>query len=295
MTPPILISMPGNEQMTKRLSALTGAEVAALETRPFPDGETYVRLITGVSGRDVAIVCTLDHPNDKFVPLAFTAAVAREFGASRVGLIAPYLAYMRQDHRFKEGEAVTCTHFAHLISNSFDWLVTVEPHLHRHASLDEVYAIPSKVVHADAALAHWIRDNVRDPLIVGPDLESAQWAGRIAAVAQCPYVVLTKRRLGDREVQIDIPDMSAWRERQPLLIDDIISSAATMIEAARLLAAAGMRRPICVGIHGIFAADSYGLLKVAAARVATANTVAHESNEIDLSALIADAVLPLAT
>jgi len=289
----VLLAMPVHQALAEAMAPGLRARVGRMEWRRFPDGESLVAIDDELAGADVALLASLHHPDEIALALRFAAATAREFGARTVGLIAPYLAYMRQDHRFKEGEAVTCTHFAHLISNSFDWLVTVEPHLHRHASLGEVYSIPSRVVHADAAVAHWIRDNVRDPLIVGPDSESAPWVGRIAAVAQCPYVVLTKRRLGDREVQIDIPDMSAWRERQPLLVDDIISSAATMIEAARLLETAGMRRPICVGIHGIFAADSYGLLKVAAAHVATANTVAHESNEIDLSALIADAVLRL--
>lgn len=289
------IAMPGNEQMTAALAAQAGGEAARLETRRFPDSETYLRLATDVSGKSVAVVCTLDRPDSKFLPLVFTAAMARDLGASRVGLVAPYLCYMRQDRRFREGEAVTSGYFARLISNSFDWLVTVEPHLHRHVSLDEIYAIPSRVVHADAVLSRWVQSHVRNPLVVGPDSESAQWVSRIAADAQCPYITLTKRRLGDRDVKIDVPDVSAWRGRQPVLVDDVISSAATMIEATRLLAAAGMPKPICVAIHGLFAEDSYRLLKGGAARIATTNTVPHESNEIDLSGLLAAATMSMAT
>lgn len=295
MTQLTWIAMPGNEQMAHRLSAFAGGNIAVLETRRFPDEETYLRLRTDISNKDVVIVCTLDRPDGKFLPLAFTAAMARDLGAARVGLVAPYLCYMRQDRRFKEGEAATSGYFARLISYSCDWLVTVEPHLHRHASLDEIYTIPSKVVHAESAISRWIQSKVRDPLIVGPDSESAQWVSRIAADAQCPHVVLTKRRLGDREVEINIPDMSAWRRRQPVLIDDVISSAVTMTGAARLLVAAGMPKPICVGIHALFAENSYGMLKKVAARIATTSTVSHASNEIDLSELIAGAVVKMAT
>ncbi|MEZ5829638.1 MAG: ribose-phosphate pyrophosphokinase [Dongiaceae bacterium] len=289
MTPLIWVATPGNEAMTARLAAETKGDIAALEARRFPDGETYLRLRTDVSGRNVAVVCTLDRPDGKYLPLAFAAATARDLGATRVGLVAPYLAYMRQDRRFKDGEAVTSGYFARMISAGFDWLVTVAPHLHRHKSLDEIYTIPSRVVHADQALADWIGHNISSPLIVGPDSESAQWAGTIAARAHCPHVVLNKHRRGDREVAIDLPDLSAWQGRKPVLVDDIISSAATMIEGARLLAAAGMAKPDCVAIHGVFADDSFRKLSALAARVVTTNTVAHESNQIDISAVIAAA------
>lgn len=294
MTPLAWIAMPGNEPMAARLVAAAGGEIVALETRRFPDAETYLRLAGDVSHRQVAIVCTLDHPDGKFLPLAFAAATARELGASRVGLVAPYLAYMRQDRRFKDGEAVTAPEFARLLSASVDWLVTVDPHLHRHASLDEIYGIPSRVVSAGADLAEWIGRHVQQPLIVGPDAESEQWVKRIAAHARCPFVVLAKRRLGDRQVAIDLPDLSGVRGRQPVLVDDIVSSAGTMIEAARLLAAAGLPRPICAAVHGLFAGDSFERLSVVAEAVVTTNTVAHRSNAIDLSDRIAHAVVEMA-
>ena len=293
MTKWIWIAMPGNEQMTSALAALAGGEVAELETRRFPDEETYLRLRADVTGRPVVVVCTLDRPDGKFLSLAFMAAMARDLGATRVGLVAPYLAYMRQDRRFEEGEAVTSSYFARLVSTSFDWLVTVAPHLHRHASLDEIYSIPNKVAHADGPLSSWIRNNVVQPLIVGPDFESEQWASRIAAAAKCPHVVLDKRRLGDRDVKIGLPDLSTWRDRQPVLVDDIVSSATTMVEAARMLAAAGMVRPICIGIHALFANDSHESLRQVAARTATTNTVPHESNEIDVTEVVAQAAITM--
>src|SRR3546814_16966881 len=90
----------------------------------------------------VALVSTLARPDDGFLRLVFVADAARALGARDVTLIAPYLAYMRQDRRFRPGEAVTSRTFAGLISSSFDRLVTVDPHLQRYQALDQLYAIP---------------------------------------------------------------------------------------------------------------------------------------------------------
>lgn len=294
MTSRVWIAMPGNEAMASALAARVGGELAAMERRRFPDGETYLRLRTDVADRSVIIVCTLDRPDGKFLPLAFAAALARDLGGTSVGLVAPYLAYMRQDRRFKEGEAVTSGCFAQLLSAGFDWLVTADPHLHRYASLDEIYTIPSRAARADRAVADWIGRNVPQPLLVGPDSESAQWVRGIAAQAHCPHVVLDKRRLGDRDVTIDLPDLSGWQGRKPVLVDDIISSATTMIQAARSLGASGLPRPVCIGIHGLFSGASFEQLSQVAERVVTTNSVMHHSNAIDLSDDIAAAVMEIA-
>jgi ribose-phosphate pyrophosphokinase len=296
-----LLALPSNERMSRSLeSALnegvpeTSERCAAqglATVRRFPDEETYVRLQTGVRGGEVACVCTLDRPDDKILPLLFLAATARDLGAVSVGLIAPYLAYMRQDRRFAEGEGVTSSYFASLLSGSFDWLVTVDPHLHRRASLGEIYRIPTTVVHAAARVASWIRSTVRRPLLVGPDGESAQWVAAVAEAAGAPSIVLEKTRRGDRDVTVTVPDVDRWREHTPVLVDDIVSTAKTMIETVRHLGRAGLPPPVCIGVHAVFAPGAYDELRAAGtARVVTCNTIPHPSNEIDLSADLARAV-----
>jgi phosphoribosylpyrophosphate synthetase len=73
-----------------------------------------------------------------------------------------------------------------------DGLVTIDPHLHRYASLDEIYRVPSRLLHAAPMLADWIRDHVDRPLLVGPDEESAQWVADVAGRAGAPHAVLRK-------------------------------------------------------------------------------------------------------
>ena len=201
-----------------------GAELGALETRRFPDGESYVRLLSDVAGREVIIVCTLARPDDQVLRLVFAPRVARELGAASLTMVAPYLAYMRQDKRFQPGEAVTSRYLADLLSRVVDPLETVDPQLRRHAALGEIYRIPAVALHAAPLLDDWISRTVEGPVVIGPDVESKQWVADVASRADAPYVVLQTERHGDRSVDVAIPDMAAWRDRQPVLIDDIVSS-----------------------------------------------------------------------
>jgi ribose-phosphate pyrophosphokinase len=295
MSEPLLLPMPGNEPLAGKLADLLGWPVGNVETRHFPDGESYVRIATVVNARPVVLVCTLAHPDEKFLQLIFAAATARELGAPSVGLVAPYLAYMRQDRRFKEGEAVTSRHVSKLLSQTVDWLVTVDPHLHRYSALSEVYSIPAKAVHAAPLLSVWIKQNVGNPVIIGPDSESEQWVAAVADDADAPYSVLEKVRRGDRDVTITLRDMSAWRDRTPVLVDDIISSGRTMIEAVKLLKANGWATPICLAVHGIFADGSDQILAKAGAQVVTSNTIAHQSNRLDVTPLLVTALKEFAS
>lgn len=287
---PLVVPLPGNEAMASSLAGLLSADIGRIEMRAFPDGETYLRLIDNPAGRAVMLVCTLHHPNDKLLPLLFAAATVRELAATYVGLVAPYLAYMRQDTRFRPGEAVTSRHVARLLSEAFDWLVTVDPHLHRHSSLAEIYSIPTRIAHAAPLIARWVRDNVRDAVIIGPDSESKQWVLEVAKDAGVPFAVLEKHRHGDRDVMIEVKNLNSLADHTPVLVDDIISSGTTMIEAIRVLMPRTKRSPVCLGVHGLFADRADELLSRAGARVITCNTVPHSTNAIDVAPLLAAAI-----
>ena len=129
----LTLAIPGNEDFARRLSQTYGSDVGRIETRRFPDGESYVRLHGETAGQVVDLICTLTHPDQQFLLLVFAADAARELGAREVNLVAPYLAYMRQDKRFHDGESVTSRSFARMVSSTLDKLLTVDPHLHRYA------------------------------------------------------------------------------------------------------------------------------------------------------------------
>lgn len=288
---PVVIVMPGNEPLADDLAARLSLERVAATVRRFPDGESHVRVGLPAEGRDALVVCTLDRPDDKLVPLFLLAAAVRETGAHSVGLVAPYLAYMRQDRRFQPGETISAQHVARWLSHAFDWLVTVDPHLHRITDLSQIYSIPSSVVHAADRVAEWVKANVCRPLLIGPDEESAQWVSEVAKDADAPFVVLTKTRRGDREVEVSVPEVERWRSHTPVLVDDIVSTARTMIETTSHLRRAGLKAPVCVAVHAVFAQTAFEDLRAAGAGdIVSCDSIRHPSNRIPLAPSIAAVV-----
>ncbi|MEO7576092.1 MAG: ribose-phosphate pyrophosphokinase [Massilia sp.] len=288
---PIVFAMPGNEVMADGICRAQGWERGAWETRRFPDGESYVRFQSAIAGRDLVIVCSLADPDRKALALYLAASVARELGCRSVGLALPYLAYMRQDARFQAGEGVTARHFARLLSSVCDALVTVDPHLHRLHRLGEIYSVPARAVKSAPGLAAWIASRIARPLLVGPDEESEQWVAEVAAGIGCPSVLLKKTRTGDRAVSVTVPGIDAWRDRTPVLLDDIASTGRTLMAAAARLREVGAQPPWCVLIHAIFAEQAYEqLLAAGVAGVASTNCVTHPSNCIDMSAALGEAI-----
>jgi len=182
---------------------------------------------------------------------------------------------------------VSARHFATLLSAHFDWLVTIDPHLHRIGSLSEIFSIPAVAVHAASAVAEWIGRTVASPLIVGPDAESGQWVEDVAGRCRAPAVVLNKRRLGDREVEIVAPGLPRHTGLTPVLVDDIVSTGKTLLAAARCLREHGFGPPVCVVVHALFADGAYVDLCAIAAHVVSCDSVAHPSNRIALASWLA--------
>ncbi|MEO8807888.1 MAG: ribose-phosphate pyrophosphokinase, partial [Burkholderiaceae bacterium] len=286
-----VVSMPGSQRFGDRITRLLGAHTCRLESRRFPDGEIYLRLLDEVQGQYVAVDSQLGDPDPQLPGLLFLADALHELGARSVGLIAPYLPYMRQDTRFHPGEAVTSRSFAKLVSAAFEWLVTVDPHLHRFVSLDTIYRIRTAVVPSAPAIAAWVRAEIAHPHIVGPDEESVQWVSEVAALAGCPFSVLRKQRKGDRSVELALPNLEALRGRTPIIVDDIISSGQTIAAAVRGLRAAGLAAPVCIGVHAVFGDDAVATVLAAGAdRIVSCNTLPHPSNVIDVTDALAAAV-----
>ena len=286
----IVLAVPDSEPQARALGARLGVDVICPELRQFPDGEIYVRIPHDVRGHDAVIVSSLyPAPAEKFLTVAMLAETARELGAHRIGLVAPYLAFMRQDSRFHPGEGVTSRYFAKLVSGAVDWLVTVDPHLHRHASLEGLYTIPTTIARAAPEIARWVASEVAEPVLIGPDAESAQWVAAVAERCGAPFVILEKTRRGDRDVAITPPPHS-WNGHTPVVIDDIVSTGQTMVDATRQLRAAGSRAPMCVAIHAVFAdAVLEELVAAGAAGIVTCDTIQHASNRICVADPIAEA------
>ncbi len=279
--PILVIALPGGKTLAEALARCLRCSWCELALHTFPDGETGVRIDATVEGRCIMLAGSLNQPDEKTLPLIFAADAARELGALQVGLIAPYLAYMRQDQRFRPGEAITSRSYARLLSASLDFLVTVDPHLHRVHDLGEIYAIPTRVVPSAALIANWLLANVTLPWLIGPDEESSQWVAEVARLVGAPWTVLAKTRRGDRNVGVHLASDERWSERTPVLLDDIISTGETMLAAAQLLTQTGRGAPVCIAVHALFDEQvERRLLESGASRVISCDTVTHASNVI---------------
>jgi ribose-phosphate pyrophosphokinase len=290
----VLLPFPPQQSLAERMAGPLAARVGRLEWHRFPDGESLVTLEENLAGADVAVVASLHHPDEMALALRFAAATARELGARSVGLVAPYLAYMRQDTRFRPGQTVSAPLFARFVADSFDWMVTADPHLHRNPDLAVLYPIPTRRVATASRLAEWIREHVPGGLLIGPDSESGQWVADIAHRSGMPYQVLEKVRHGDRAVEVSLPDADAARGRTPVIVDDIVSSGRTIIETLGHLAQLGLPGAVCVAIHAVFAGDAYEqILAAGASRVVSTDSIPHASNAIAIHDLLATATAEL--
>ncbi len=283
-TLPILFSFFDSESIVNHIHQALNYEIGKLQIHEFPDQEIVVKIESDLTMRDIIFVASLDHPNAKILPLIFAAETVRNLGAKKIMLIAPYLAYMRQDKIFEAGQGIIAQYFAKMLSQYFDSLITIDPHLHRIHSLKEIFSIPTAVLHATNAIASWISHQVVNPVLIGPDMESAQWVHEVAKKTNSPYVILNKIRKNDYTVEISENNIEHYRACIPILIDDIISSGMTLIETTKHLESLKMKKPICIGVHAIFSGDAYPhLMNAYVSKVVTCNTIQHPSNAIDIS------------
>lgn len=286
-----VLAFPGAQGLGRHVAAELGASLGSITHERFPDLESRVR-VDGVAV-STAIVASLDRPDGKLVPLLLAADAARGAGAGSVGLIAPYLPYMRQDKRFHAGEALSAALLGRMLKLGFDWLVTLEPHLHRIRDLGEVMPMPAVAGSVTEELAAWVRANAAGAWCIGPDEESEQWVARVARAAGSDHAVFSKERHGDRDVSVRGPDLSAGTSRHAVLVDDILSSGHTVLEAARLLRRQGLEVVACLAVHAIFAEGAEEALSAASLRVVTCDGIAHRTNAIPVSSRLAALARPL--
>ncbi len=273
-----------------RLATAAGLEPACIEQHRFPDGETKLRLPAALPER-VVVFRSLDHPNEKLVELLLLAQTARTLGAKHLTLVAPYLAYMRQDMAFVAGEAVSQRIVGRFLASLFDAAITVDPHLHRVATLQEAMPVPHAIVLCGAEpLSDLIAQRRQRPLLVGPDSESAQWVAVAAARHGFDHVVCSKVRNGDHAVEVALPPV-AVAGRAAVVLDDVASTGHTAAAAARLLRAAGAASIDLAVTHALFTPDALALVhRAGVGEVWSTDCIAHSTNRVSMAALLAQAL-----
>ncbi|MDC8784174.1 ribose-phosphate diphosphokinase [Roseateles koreensis] len=289
----LVLAFEEESSLAGELAQALGLPLKLIVRHRFPDGELRLVLPTPLPPT-VLLLRGLQQPNEKLTELMITAPAARELGAQRLVLIAPYLAYMRQDMAFTPGEAVSQRHVSRLLSHLFDHVVTVDPHLHRINHLDEVMPPGAGVaLSAAALLGCWVAARVPGALLLGPDEESAQWVRQAAQASGLDHAVGRKVRHGDHQVSLALPDIPV-HGRAVVLLDDMASTGRTLIGAAQGLMARGAATVDVAVTHALFNGTAVADLQAVGVRqVWSSNTVPHPSNSVSITPLLVQALSPL--
>ncbi len=235
-----------------------------MEVRKFPDGETYIRIPVDVRGKGIIYVNSLQpHPNESLVETLLTLDAVRSQGAQEVIAVIPYMSYARQDEMFSSGEAVSVWTVGSLFrALKLDHVLTVDMHLHRIKEPERVFGSAFTNITGVHEISRFVRTNLtyRDRVVVGPDEESEQWAGVLSGELGVPYVVLEKRRISGTEVRIYEKEVDV-KGRDVIIVDDIISTGGTIIEAVKLLRQRGANRIAVTAVHPLLVGDAYHRLR----------------------------------
>jgi len=291
----LLLGFPESYKQARELAELVGIPYADIEIHRFPDGESKVTLPAELlkSHRHIIIYRSLDHPNDKLIELILASEGARELGANNLTLIAPYLAYMRQDKEFNPGEVVSQKVIGKFLATSFDAVITVDSHLHRIQNLSQ--AIPTKLalnLIATEPMAAFLQCEVDKPFLLGPDEESQQWVEAIALHDKMDFAVATKQRKGDKEVIVKLP-VADYKGRNIVLVDDLASSGQTLIQAARQLKQYQPKSVSVLVTHAFFKDNSIQQLQEEGVNnIWSCDGISHATNAVSLTELLAKGLKP---
>ena len=285
---PSLHAFSDSAPFARRLARRLGAAVHPLRLHRFPDGESLVCVRAPVRG-DACLVRSLHDPNTKLIEVLLAADALRRAGARTVTLVAPYLAYMRQDEVFAPGQPISQRVVGRALGEAFDAVLTLEAHLHRVRRLEDVAGRASRSLSAAPAIAAWLGRDRGDAVVVGPDEESSPWVRAIAEAAGVPWVLGHKRRHGDRRVAIELPAVP--RGVRAVIVDDIASSGGTIATTARALRRRGVSVVDAVVVHAIFATGAVGAIRAAGVRrLVSCDTIPHRTNAIATAELFAAAL-----
>lgn len=272
-----------------------GLALQVVQRHRFPDGELKLRVPQPVAPR-VVLFRGLHQPNEKLIELLLLARTARDQGAAHLTLVTPYLGYMRQDMAFTPGEVVSQRVVGGFLAQLFDAVITVDPHLHRVATLGEAVPVAQPVVLSGApALADWIAVRRPGAVLLGPDEESTQWVAQAAARHGNDSAVCRKVRHGDKHVSIELPERH-WAGQAVVILDDVASTGHTVAQATRLLLEAGAASVDVAVTHALFAGDAMAVLRDAGvADIWSTDCIPHPSNVVPMAPALAQALRQVQT
>lgn len=252
-----ILTGSSNDALGEGVAKKLGVELAPRILKRFPDGELNIEIQQSVRGCDVYLIQPTCPPVDEhFFELFLMADACRRAGATHVTAVIPYFGYARQDRRAHGREPVSLRLLADLIAASaIQRIVVVDFH---SRAVESAFAIPVEHVSAVSLLADAVRPSVhKDAVVVSPDLGAVKMAEHYARLLGLPVAIIHKTRISGAEVTVQgiIGDV---RDREIVVVDDMITTGATIEKAVKALLDAGCSSSgiKVVASHGLFVGNA---------------------------------------
>jgi len=275
--------IPGSSSaaLSRHLSSELNRDIASVEITRFPDDECYVRLHSEITS-DVIIVQNT-HPDKNIIELFLLQNAAREAGARHITTVIPYYGYCRQDKKFKQGEPISARKLAQLIQQDSDLVITIDPH---KPVLDTFFDIPLLMPSAVPVIAQFFTDKHID-IVLAPDKGALQRAQDTAELLNSSYDYLDKKRLSGDTVIMESKTLDV-KDKNVLVIDDIISTGGTMALAIHNLKKQKAKAVYAACSHGLFIGQAVTKIKAAGCtQLISTDTFESSHSHISVASVIA--------
>jgi ribose-phosphate pyrophosphokinase len=296
----VIIGGSSAQVFALKVAKESGIPPLKMDLRKFPDGERYIRVLGDVAGKTVNVIQSMYmQPNDFLFEYFLIVDNLRDMGVSKIRGIIPYFAYARQDGRFNPGEAFSLKTVCNMIESAgTSEVYTIDLHLHRIENISELFKIPSTNLTVVPDLAKYVRQNVRmkNPVVIGPDEEAEQWARVAAKELDADYDILEKHRVttdekgkfGEVEVK---PRELSMKGRDALIIDDIISTGGTIVQAINVLVKNGVNKIYVATSHPVLVENALmKVLEAGAEMVIGSDTIPSPISFVSAASTVARAI-----
>lgn len=286
----IIVRGSSSALLSEHLAAESGWALASSELKRFPDGESYVRVISPLEGEDVLVVSATFPDSNIIETLLLHDAVSRKKPAS-VRLLVPYYGYQRQDKLFKDGESVSAEVIAGVLDNRFDEIMTVD--LHAEGVSKYIRNTKTKNFVASPQIAKHFRRKEIDT-VISPDggLRAVEYAKIAAKELGCDYDYFLKERIDSATVKL-YPKKVDVKDRNVLIVDDIIATGGSMLAAIRRLKELGAKHIYAGCTHGLFTDNALAKLKGVADEVISTDTIESEASAVSIAPLVSEHLFEL--
>ena len=246
-----LVAGNSNRALSEAVGAYLQTPLTKAEVRRFADMEVFVEIKENVRGADVFVLQSTSFPaNDHLMELLIIMDALRRSSARRITAVVPYFGYARQDRRASGRTPISAKLVANLITNSgADRVLTVDLHA---GQIQGFFDIPTDNLFASPVMTRDIKErfNGQDVTVVSPDVGGVVRARALAKRINAPLAIIDKRRerAGESEVMNVIGEVAGTT---CILIDDIVNSGGTLVNAADALIAQGATDVYAYITHGV--------------------------------------------